>query len=642
MATVTALTAARANTAVASAAITNGNLILTKLDGSTVTVGAVGGSGGGLTQEQIEDIVSTMLTSATGGNVTVTYVDNGTNPGTLVLTAPGSGSGFTQEQIEDIVAAMFVGNAGVSYTDNGTAVGTITLPTTSGGGSSSSSESPYYWHGALWDRATQMPSGLTEVYSIFAAFDYTLEEVMCTLETSASSGLYAMQCVLRKNGTTIATVTIDLNGTLASTTTISTPNIVKGDELSFLVGSSAAARGGQVHLLGRRIFAPAPNAAPATPPQPSVSRTAGNILVNYTPVSGATSHRIDYSTDNGITWVSGTTTTSGASVNFNSLVLGTSYIFSVLAFNGSTASTRSTSSQAITFANVPSAASLNGVLAANASAQMNILAASSNNGATITGYKILGRTPSGSGTYLATNIVNSPSGQVTVTTLNGSSLVNNTAYEFVVVTMNALGDSAISGSVVVTPSSTAQPPSQPGIPQDAINYALLDGTATLQWTAATNAVTYNLRYKRQFTTDGYITITGILANQNTGYSFNGGVMLETEYVFSVAGVNQAGTGPWSEDSSLNNILSSPLPTPVVGAVPGNASVALSWPAVSGATSYIVYHRTNPLGDWVLLTTTSSLSFNHTGVQNGVTQRYLVFAKSTTNASAPGIATAIPN
>ena len=46
MATVTALTAARANTAVASAAITNGNLILTKLDGSTVNVGAVGGGGG--------------------------------------------------------------------------------------------------------------------------------------------------------------------------------------------------------------------------------------------------------------------------------------------------------------------------------------------------------------------------------------------------------------------------------------------------------------------------------------------------------------------------------------------------------------------------------------------------------------------
>lgn len=85
------------------------------LVGSTWTAVAAGG-GGGLTTEQVQDIVGAMVLAGT--NVTATYDDAG---GTLTIAA----SGLTQEQVEDFAGAMQTDSSSIDFTYDD-AAGTIT------------------------------------------------------------------------------------------------------------------------------------------------------------------------------------------------------------------------------------------------------------------------------------------------------------------------------------------------------------------------------------------------------------------------------------------------------------------------------------------------------------------------------------
>ena len=54
---------------------------------NTLTISATGGGGGGISLEDARDAIAAMLTE--GDNITITYVDDGDNAGTITITASG-------------------------------------------------------------------------------------------------------------------------------------------------------------------------------------------------------------------------------------------------------------------------------------------------------------------------------------------------------------------------------------------------------------------------------------------------------------------------------------------------------------------------------------------------------------------------
>jgi fibronectin type 3 domain-containing protein len=75
-----------------------------------------------------------------------------------------------------------------------------------------------------------------------------------------------------------------------------------------------------------------------------------------------------------------------------------------------------------------------------------------------------------------------------------------------------------------------------------------------------------------------------------------------------------------------------IPTSVA-ATAGNASVALSWAAVSGATGYRVLRGTTAGGPYTQIASPTGTSHSDTGVSNGTTYYYVVRAYSATQESA---------
>ncbi len=103
----------------------------TNLSITGTTLNSSSGSGG-LTQEEVEDVVGAMFSGNTETRITVEYADNGSSPGKINLVVDDmNDSGLTQEEVEDIVGAMFSGNTETritaEYADNGSSDGKINL-----------------------------------------------------------------------------------------------------------------------------------------------------------------------------------------------------------------------------------------------------------------------------------------------------------------------------------------------------------------------------------------------------------------------------------------------------------------------------------------------------------------------------------
>jgi endoglucanase len=68
------------------------------------------------------------------------------------------------------------------------------------------------------------------------------------------------------------------------------------------------------------------------------------------------------------------------------------------------------------------------------------------------------------------------------------------------------------------------------------------------------------------------------------------------------------------------------------AVPGDAQVALSWNAASGATTYYVYSSPTSGSGYTIIATNASLNFTNTGLSNGMLYYYVVRAANAAGES----------
>jgi fibronectin type 3 domain-containing protein len=119
------------------------------------------------------------------------------------------------------------------------------------------------------------------------------------------------------------------------------------------------------------------------------------------------------------------------------------------------------------------------------------------------------------------------------------------------------------------------------------------GQVTLSWTSVSNATTYNVYYAA---TSGVTTTSGTKLTSVSSPYIQTGLTAGTTYFYVVTAVNSSGESAASAIASTTTASAPPEPTvptaPTgVTATGGTNQVAISWGAVSSATSYNLYYST---------------------------------------------------
>jgi len=339
----------------------------------------------------------------------------------------------------------------------------------------------------------------------------------------------------------------------------------------------------------------------ATPTPPPLSTPTGlaatpgdtTVSLAWTAVAGATSYDV---------YRGGTKLTTVATTSFgdSGLANGTTYSYYVVAKNATQTSTASATVTATPAASAPGAPT--GLSGTAGDLQVSLT-----------------WTPvSGASTYNVYRggvLVGSPSASSYVDT----GLTNGTPYSYYVTAMKSGIESAASTTINVTPSVIT-----PGVPTGLVATAG-NAQVSLSWSPSANAQSYKVfRNGVQIATPAGTTCTDL------------GVVNGTTYTYTVAAVNGSATSAQSTSVSATPA-PPPLSTPTgLSATPGDTTMALSWTAVSGATSYDVYRG------GVKITTVATTTYADSGLTNGTAYSYYVIAKNATQTSAASAtATATP-
>ena len=153
------------------------------------------------------------------------------------------------------------------------------------------------------------------------------------------------------------------------------------------------------------------------------------------------------------------------------------------------------------------------------------------------------------------------------------------------------------------------------------------GLVNLAWTATPGAVSYNL--KRGTAVGG--PFTTLLANILTPAAADTSAADGSTYFYVVSAVNGGGE---SANSTAVSVATLAPPADLV-ATAGNASVALTWSAVSGATSYTVKRSPTSEGTYAVVQSgIAGTTFTDTTATNGSTYFYVVTASNASFESGP--------
>jgi len=369
-------------------------------------------------------------------------------------------------------------------------------------------------------------------------------------------------------------------------------------------------------------------AAPAAPTGVTAAGGNGQVTVSWTAVSNATSYNVYYSTTSGVTTANGTKIANATSPYVQSgLSASTTYYYVVTAVNSTGESVASAQASATTNAAVPPPAvpaAPTGVTATGGTKQVTI-SWPAVSGAT--SYNIYWSTTSGVTTANGTKITGATSPAVQ------TGLSDGTTYYYVVTAVNNVGESAASVQVAATTLAAVPPPTAPAAPTG-VTAAGGAKQATISWTAVSGATSYNIYYA---TTSGVTVGNGIKIAGATSPYVQTGLSAGTTYYYIVTAVNNVGESTASAQASATT---SPAP-PAVPAAPtgvtatgGTNQVTVSWPAVSGATSYNIYWST---ASGVTITSGTKIAgatspYVQTGLAAGTAYYYIVTAVNSSGES----------
>ncbi|MBI5386816.1 MAG: metallophosphoesterase [Verrucomicrobia bacterium] len=182
------------------------------------------------------------------------------------------------------------------------------------------------------------------------------------------------------------------------------------------------------------------------------------------------------------------------------------------------------------------------------------------------------------------------------------------------------------GSVMdtFTLASGGAPPAPSGLVATAGNAQVL-----LTWNASVGATGYQV--KRSLTSGGpYTTIASAVTPTHTDIGLANG----TTYYYVVSAVNSEAESADASEANATPSCSTPATPSGLTATPGNAQVALTWTAASGAASYTVKRATNRRGPYAPIATgVGANTYTDMTAVNGTTYYYVVSAVSGCGESA---------
>ncbi|MGO8670935.1 MAG: malectin domain-containing carbohydrate-binding protein, partial [Capsulimonadaceae bacterium] len=358
-------------------------------------------------------------------------------------------------------------------------------------------------------------------------------------------------------------------------------------------------------------------ATPGTAPSPptNVTVTIGNAqnVISWTASAGATSYNVLRGTaSNGEATTPIVTGLTATSYTDSGLVNGTTYYYEVEALNAYGTSAPSSQASGTPEPGIPPAPA--GLTATGGTTQV-ALAWTASSGAT--SYNVYRGTAAGgeSATAIATAL--------TTVTYTNTGLLAGETYYYKVAAVNTSGTS---------PQSTeASAITIAGVPAG-VTATAGNLQVALTWTASTGAASYDV-YRG--TASGGESATPIATAVTTASYTNTGLTAGTAYYYKVTSVDAAGTSAQSSEVSATPTSGAPAVPTGLAATAGNAQVALSWTASSGATSYNVFRSTASGGEGTTayksgITTTS---YTDTGLINGATYYYTANAVNSYGSSA---------
>ena len=193
-----------------------------------------------------------------------------------------------------------------------------------------------------------------------------------------------------------------------------------------------------------------------------------------------------------------------------------------------------------------------------------------------------------------------------------TALANAVTYSYVVSAANANGQSGASAAASATPL-----PNLP-VPPTGLTSTVDSNQVTLSWNVVNNAANYIV--SRATAVSGPYSI---VANPEWLATFTDApVNYNTTYYYEVASANLGGI---SSNSAPLAVTTCPAPPAPVTAVPGNAQVSLTWGASAGATNYVLQRSTVNGGPYSTIVSTANTSYLDTGLNNGTTYYYVVYA-----------------
>jgi fibronectin type 3 domain-containing protein len=214
----------------------------------------------------------------------------------------------------------------------------------------------------------------------------------------------------------------------------------------------------------------------------------------------------------------------------------------------------------------------------------------------------------------------------TGTSFTDTAVTNGTKYFYVVAASNSAGTSANSVEVSATPAALMN---APGVPSG-LAATVGNAQVALNWNASNGATSYAVG--RSTATGG--PYTRIATAGGTSYT-DGGLTNGTKYFYVVAASNAAGTSANSAEIGATPVAPVNVPAVPAGllATAGNAQVALSWNASSGAASYGLSRSTTSGGPYSKIATPTGTSYTDLGLTNGTTYYYVVAATNSAGTSA---------
>jgi autotransporter-associated beta strand protein len=234
----------------------------------------------------------------------------------------------------------------------------------------------------------------------------------------------------------------------------------------------------------------------------------------------------------------------------------------------------------------------------------------------------------GGGTYNTLSTV-TLSNTTTGTTYTDPTTTNGSTYSYIVSAVNASGTGTASTGTNAVPLGIA-PTAAP-----TLNVTPGSGQVTMNWTSVPNAVGYVISYGTSAT--GPFTL--VADQPQLTYTVTG-LADGTTYYFVVAPMSSGGTGPNSNIASTTTALGPPTS---LTATPGNTQVNLTWPAVSGATSYDVQRSTTNGGPYGAIGTAPGPVYTDHGLTDGTTYYYVVASTDAAGTGADsGQASATPS